>query len=426
MTLCCIETDDTICQTLPCLPSLIKWNITTMRDDNNNNIQPPVKEEPLTFDNDVRHLMSALGLKSKPQQKQIETLSKSLVRVPLPITPFKRRTRKRISTSAELAMPLCLLNLNKFDIKDILYFVVFDLWEISIIKLYEEYCATENIDISLDKQIKTCDRLITTSTSPIYFPRRRDTHMKRQVQYHAILRNAGIRPCTVLLHRLNSPPIENLLPIKQFHEKSNLTSLAIKQQSKTAITTTVKVKKLRSRKKKYQIKRSPSPSNENKPQSIPSTFKRKALPSKSPCDLTELTNSNTTKRQKTITVNNSDYLIENMTKAPLLQTAHLSKFDSICLKCFICNIRQVLSFDTLAYDLHSHWQLHKKSNITYNIYDTVMDKKCFRMVEYFIPSQQPAMEGKPLDIFITHGKELQQEQMVIISDDENEDIICLD
>ncbi|CAF1093370.1 unnamed protein product [Didymodactylos carnosus] len=429
MTLCCIETDDTVCQTLPCLPSLIKWNIITTRDDNNNNIQQPVKEEPSALDEDVRRLMSALGLKSKQRQKLIETSSKALIRVPLPIIPFKRRTQKGLAHGINQVKPLCLLSLRKYDVREPIQFVVTDLKKISVVKHYENYCVTDTLKIPNKQTKRSVQKNSSMSLCPpqrqdvLRSKHRKDVGLKKRLQSRPVSENITLRECKIVLQRLNRSYVEDIIQMQQAESKLKSSPMI---KSKTAVTTILKVKKLRSRKKKCHIKRSPSPSNENKPQLTLSTIKRKALPFKSPCDLTELTNSNTTKRQKTITVNNSDYLTENVTKVPLLQTVHPFKFDSICLKCFICNIRQVLSFGTLTYDLHSHWQLHKKLNVTYNIYDTVMDKKCFRMVEYFIPPQHPAMEGRPLDIFVTHGKELQQEQVVIISDDENEDVICLD
>ncbi|CAF0755020.1 unnamed protein product [Didymodactylos carnosus] len=148
MTLGCVETGDTVCQTVPCLPSRIKCNITTAKDDNNNNIQHSLKD-----DDDVTSLMSALGLKLKQPHKPVETSSVSLIPVTLPIIPFKRRTRKKNSNGRSEAIPLCLLRLKKYNVRELIHHVVTDLKKISIVKHYENYCVIDSLKI-LHKQTK--------------------------------------------------------------------------------------------------------------------------------------------------------------------------------------------------------------------------------------------------------------------------------
>ncbi|CAF0904896.1 unnamed protein product [Didymodactylos carnosus] len=423
MTLCCVETGETACQAVPCLPSVIKSDITTAKDDNNNNIQQPMKEE-----DDVRRMMSALGLKLKQQQKLVETASGSLIPIILSITPFKHRTRKKISNEKSAVLPLCLLSLKKYDARELIHYVVTELKTISIVKHYEKYCVTDNLKMPKKQTKRSVEKTSKRSVCPsqrqgVLRPKhKKDVGLNKRLQNCAVSENITLRKCEVVLQRLKRSYVEYLMQTRQVEYKAKSSSAMMK--SKTAITSTTPVKQSRSRKKKCLSKRSSLPLNDNKPQSSSSTVKRKSL---TPTLPSILNTSNTGKRQKMINIDHSNCIIENVTKAPWLQTVHPSKFDSICLKCFVCDIRKVLPFDNLAYDLHSHWQLHKKSNITYNIYNTVIEKKRFRMIEYFIPPQRPAMEGRPLNIFISHGQELknQEDQVVIISDDDDEDIICL-
>ncbi|CAF0823162.1 unnamed protein product [Didymodactylos carnosus] len=374
MTLFCVETGDTVCQTVPCLPSLIKCNRITVKDDNNNNIQRPPKE-----DDDVRSLMSALGLKLKQQQKPVVTSSVPVIPVTLPITSFKCRIRKKISDRKNEAMPLCLLSLKKYDVREPIYYVVTDLKKIPIVKHYEKYCVVDSLEISNTQAKRSVEKnsrkLVYSSQRPdVLRPKyKKDAGLNKRLENCSVSENIRLRGCEVVLQRLKRSYVEYLIETQQVEYKQISSSPVIK--SKTAITTTT-VKKPRSRTKKWLPRRSPSPLNENKPQSSLPTTKRKMLIPKSPCDLTELTSSNIRKRRKTISIDKSDYLTEDVAKAPLLQTPRPVEFDSICLKCL----------------------------------------------------QQPAMKGGLLNIFITYYQELkeQQEQMVVISDDDDEDIICLD
>ncbi|CAF1483382.1 unnamed protein product, partial [Didymodactylos carnosus] len=363
MTLRCVETGDTVCQTVLCLPSQIKCNTTTAKDDNNNNIQQPPKE-----DDDVRSLMSALGLKLKQQQKPMETSLVSLVPVTLPITPLRRRTRKKISNGKGEAIPLCLLSLKKYDVRELIQYVVTDLKKISIVKHYEEYCVIDSLQIPNEPAKRPTEknsrRSVYSSQRPdvLRLKHKKDVGLNKLVQNYSVPQNITLRECEVVLQRLKRSYVEYLIQTQQAEYELKSSSPIIK--SKTAITTTTTVKKTRSRKKKCLPKRSSSPPNENKPQSS-STLKRKLL--------TELTNFNIRKRQTMKNIVNSDYLIENVADAPLLQTPHPTKFGSTCLKCL----------------------------------------------------QQPTTEDGLLNIFITDGQELKelQEQVAVIGNDEDEDII---
>ncbi|CAF1578419.1 unnamed protein product, partial [Didymodactylos carnosus] len=252
--------------------------------------------------------------------------------------------------------------------------------------------------------------------------------LRKRLRTQPVLENITFKNCEVVLHRLKRQYIEDIMKAQQEQNKSK----SIEIQQKITSTMMIENKSCSRRKKKNFPKRVPSPPNEIQSQVLPVISSHLPTASKRRgCDVRELTNLSSAKSQKMIRTEQNDCIIEDTMKD---RPSQLSKFDYIFIKCFVCGIRNVLSFERLLHNFNIHRLLHNSSNLTLHIYDTIIDNTQFRMVDYFIPSKRHEMEDTPLNIFINKGQKLNQNQkqqtqdisVVIISDDEDDDIICLD
>ncbi|CAF1029848.1 unnamed protein product [Didymodactylos carnosus] len=343
-----------------------------------------VKEELhlITNNKNFFSLMTSLGLKLK--LTKMTSASEQPINDGMPstlLTCYNQRLRKRTLLNKKYAAPLCLLNLKTHHVlvKEAIDSVLPQLRSIPIVKDYEKYCCSKQYHRQLSSQQSMVHYYYHRSQLTFSHSRglvRRDEQLSTKTLKRDFSIETIIKDCKIVLSRLESCDLE----------------LMIQSSS-----TTKKKRKIQKAKR--------TPINGTK-------MKKRKRPNEAGLELKN-------KRMKKIVVDQPSLLEDQNNDSSddcvMIQTS-TSSFNRICLKCFLCDERIMIIYGhSTSNSLHSHYLLHKNSQITLNIYDTEIDQQITRMVEFFIPPKRHALEGKVKEVFILNGQELRRQNSENIS-----------
>ncbi|CAF0912202.1 unnamed protein product [Adineta steineri] len=345
-------------------------------DDDVEDIDVNDNEHHMTDDIDAEEFLALVGLRSKAKKPKISNLT---------LRPLTQR----------LASPVCLLPIPKYSerVRQALYIRLPFLKFLTITHDIECFCSTdENAKAQslLPRSIAQKRGLSSLYKSPKKrkLPKTEFISLATNTLRHNTSKISIYNPvhsalqCHVVLDRLGQSTIDQIMQSSSEDDNASIASVSISH--KLLYETSAKTH--------CQL---PSTTNGA---TVQRTMRTDKIAVKR-----KLTTAEIDKRKRFKSANHDRSM---RTDDNIVNDLSSLAYQRIYLKCFICSKRDYVDARMTNSDvLHSHWLEHG-GNLSLNIYDSEIDSKLTRVVEFFDSSKQQILEGKVKTIFILNSKEI--------------------